>query len=394
MRAIHFTVVLVVLALSGCGDTPSAANKELKTMVAEEWQAYSETLPEPVGGLSLYVTTPQKYYFAATGIENASPATHFRIASNTKTFTAAAVLLLQQEGKLSIDDYVTTFIPNTSMPYLPETDDYAIPYKDQITIRQLLSHRAGVFDIVNNYIPETCPVPSAGTDYPSYMISLDGSHTFSLDELVGVVARCQLSFFPPGTDYHYSNTGYTLLAKIIERVSGMAYGDFIRERLLIPNGLFNTTVPTLGTDTSLPSPFAPGFVISEGEVIHWTEDNMSANIAEGNMISTPSDLARWIRLLLNGKAGLTKASIVEMTTCASDTGIIGCYGLGMLKIGEENPIYGHNGCHEGYFSLMLYDPTNDISTIIFSNLTDYDNQMSEMNVQFTVRERAYQILGY
>ena len=120
---------------ASCGGGGGARyNRELSEMIERRWQAYTATLPESAGGLALYAITPRGEFFASTQIEGAGEDLHFRAASNTKTFTAAAIMLLHQEGRLNIDDLVTSSIPGRDEPYVPDTPGYHIPYKNQITI--------------------------------------------------------------------------------------------------------------------------------------------------------------------------------------------------------------------------------------------------------------------
>ena len=184
-----------------------------------------------------------------------------------------------------------------------------------------------------------------------------------------------------------------MLVKIIERVSGLSYADFIEQRLLVPNGLNDTSIPYLGTDQKIPDPFVSGSVINSGQVSPWTEDNMSLNLGEGNIISTPAELATWVKLLITGAAGLSQETIAAMTTCASETEDSGCYGLGIWE--ESSPVFGvgHTGAHAGYLSLMLYDPNHDVTAIVFASLLNYDNIMDELQLLLTVREKAYEALN-
>ncbi|MDD4183346.1 MAG: protease inhibitor I42 family protein, partial [Candidatus Omnitrophica bacterium] len=197
---------------------------EFSEILKNEWQAYKSNKPNFIGGLCMQILSPRGNYFIATDMaDNMTNAYHFRIASVTKTFTAAGIMLLNQRGALNIDDKITDNIPGKGIPYLPDTADYDVPYKKDITIRMLLMHRAGIFDISNNNIPDnefSHNQPYVNQSYIDYMEKKDANHTFTFDELVGVKARNRLSFFKPGTTYHYSDTGYSMLGKIIERVSG------------------------------------------------------------------------------------------------------------------------------------------------------------------------------
>src|SRR5512137_2562022 len=123
-------LLAVLLTASACGRSKLGQEAALQKMLAREWAAYSERIGYPAaGGAVLYVSTPSGTYFASTGMENASPDIHFRIASSTKTFTAAAVMLLHQRGLLRIDDVITANIPGRSVPYVPDSASYAIPHK-------------------------------------------------------------------------------------------------------------------------------------------------------------------------------------------------------------------------------------------------------------------------
>jgi len=390
------SVILAATILTACASSgapqpdPEAA---LQEMVAAKWAAYSASIGYPgAGGAVLYVSTPSGVHFASTGMENASPGIHFRIASNTKTFTAAAIMLLHQRGLLHVDDLITANIPGTSTPYVPDTANYAIPNKGSITIRKVLSHRAGVFDVTNEIIPAGAPCPYAGQ---SYLLTQDMSRQFSFDELVGVVATCQVSYSTPAEDeYHYSNTGYSLLGKIIERVSGLSYSDFVMRNLVVPNQLTETSSPSLFTETSIPAPFAVGYsldYIGSGKLVATVSDNMSPNTAEGNLISTPEQLAHWNRALLTGRSGLDETT-VGLMKCTVPAGAPNCYGLGFQLFPGLG--YGHTGAHNGYMSVMLYDPANDVSLVLFFSLLDYDAMGAEGRLLFDIATQARAILGY
>lgn len=191
-------------------------------------------------------------------------------------------------------------------------------------------------------------------------------HQFTFDELVGVVAQCNLSYWEPWLGrYHYSNTGYTLLGKIIERISGVPYSDFIMTNLVRPNGFIDTTAPFLATDTKIPDPFAIGYLLQKGKLTEITSDNLSGNVAEGNLISTPKELALWIKLLMTGNAGIDKKYVEMMKDCTIKEGGTSCYALGVenrLGIG-----YGHTGAHNGYLSIMGYNPADGVTVVLFFN---------------------------
>jgi D-alanyl-D-alanine carboxypeptidase len=377
--------VLVFSFISSCSSDDNSSTHitqtELQSVLATEWQTFSQGKSNFGGGLAMQILSPKGDYFVSTGMgADVRNTWHFRTASVTKTFTASAIMLLHQQGKLNIDDNITDNIPGTTTPYVPATGDFDIPYKNQITIRMLLMHRAGVFDVTNSSLPERVPPPLGGRVYLDYLLELDPNRQFTFDELVGIDAKYQLSCFVPGSDYHYSNTGYSILGKIIERVSDRSYADFVRESLLIPNGLSKTSVPVDAFDNKLPEPYVDGFVWDGTMLTNATASNMSGNIAEGNIITTPRDLAAWGYNLMHGKAGLDSSTVELMknglpTSATSAT----TYGLGILYSPALG--YGHNGAHEGYLTLMFYRPEIDVTYVLFTNVWDVSDALNSIAKQ-------------
>ena len=328
------------------------------------------------GGFFLQVNTPAGSTLVSSNIEPGVQAnSHFRIASITKTFTAAAIMLLQQEGKLAINDFIPA--------YLPATPAYDIPYKDQITIRQLLQHRGGVFDVTNEDIPKAVKQPYAEKRYGQYVQNdlQQPTHTFTFDELVGVVAQNKLSSFAPGTQFGYSNTGYNLLGKIIEKASGMSYSDFIRTRFLEPLQLTNTYNVWQGTDNRMKDPFVESYAYFPGQgPVNTSEDNMSLHVTEGDMVSTPADVTKWMELLLTGKAGLTTQSVELMKKMEVADVAHGVYGLGLTF--TDGLGYGHDGAHLSYISTLRYDPATKTTVLIVATFFNIGTTNDETNTLF------------
>jgi len=280
----------------------------IQAMVSEKYAAYKEAYGLPEGaGVLVRLETPGGSAAAMAGLPaGADENWRYRIASVSKTFTAASIMLLDQRGKIDIEDVLTDMIPGTDVPYLADSPNYAIPYKDRITIRQILSHRAGIFDVFNNPIPESSAYPYAGQYYNYYVYGelREEDHQFTADELMGVVAANKLATGEPGKEYHYSDTGYTLLVKIVERASGQSYDRFLADNFWEPLHLERTSAPWNGNDTGLPRPYMPGHVSDGTGFFDMTEDNMSSQVGPGNIISTPADMARWIRALFSGRGPL------------------------------------------------------------------------------------------
>lgn len=358
----------IVAFLVGCnGD--SQPTVDIASVLDSQWRAQYEGLP---GGLTAVVITPTGEYFAST-VPGTTLSTHFRGASTTKMFTAAAIMLLDQRGQLRIDDVVTAAMPGGSgKPYLPATPGFAIPYKSEITIRQLLQHRSGVFDVANEDVPASTPAPYAGKRYIPWVMETDGDHTFTLDELIGVMASNQLAMDPPGVVFRYNDAGYWLLAKIVETVSGKPFVQFLRDEFLVPNGLADTTFPQLGTMQDLPAPFIDGYLRQFGKVSNVTQQNVSAGNGDGNVVTTPANLSRWTRRLLRGEAGVDAKQVTRMRECLPTGDHFVAYGLG-LECHPSALGWGHNGGNPGYLTVARHDVAADVTVLLFTTFADYDN---------------------
>lgn len=382
----------VVPGSSRAQDSDDGVQTRLQAALADRYAAYRSASGLPEGaGILVYLETPGGHWVATAGLPaGADEDWHYRIASVSKTFTAASIMLLDQQGKLRIDDVLTDNIPGTSVPYLADSPNYAIPYKDRITIRLLLAHRAGIFDVFNTPIPDSAPSAYAGHYYGAYVTEElnEPDHTFTADELAGVLAANQLSIAPPDTEYHYSDTGYTLLVKIVERVSGRSYDRFLADNFFVPIGLEQTSAPWNGNDTGLPSPFLTGHV-SDGSVwLDFVEDNMSSTVGQGNIISTPSDMALWVRTLLSGRGPLTQDQIARMRTVPAGNSSYGL-GLSLTDIG-----IGHSGAHPGYVNLVAYDPDDDVAVVVVTPFIDYSRLAEHLALLIDVGKDARSIAGF
>ena len=380
------TIIMISLSLMGivlsmsCTKNdgpvyPPDANLKttLQNIVNTEKDKFVAFDPLFTGALYLEAITAKSELFVSSD-KQAVKHIRFRAASTTKTFTAAGIILLYQRGLLDINDTLNALMPGTSTPYLPDNPAYNIPFKSQITIGNLLTHRAGVWDLVNLDIPDTITanVPYKGENYMDYMLALDPNYTFTFDTLHSVISKCGLYLFPPGSAYYYSNQGYTLLGKIIERVSGKTYQQFMLDEFVIPLKLQNTTFPDDGNEQGLPVPFATGNWIYGGSLHDMTVVNVSQYVAEGNLITSPYDLCRFIRFLLRGEAGIDLFYIKwYMMDCIPTGHGNNNYGMGLdyrIPLG-----YGHDGDMEGYHTTMIYDPISDIAFVVFCNYYNWDS---------------------
>lgn len=258
---------------------------------------------------------------AELGKQRPVPAnSRFRTGSISKSFVATVVLQLVGEGRLRLGDPVESWLPG------------AVPNGRHITVRQLLDHTSGLYDVVR-----TLPMPPQSEFYANRW------RTWTAPELIRRALPHPPTFRPPGSDYAYSNTNYLLLGQIIEQVTGRSYADEVGRRIIRPLRLSGTTLP--GTWPRIRGPHLHGYVParpdSESDLLDYTTMNPSLFGAAGEVISTASDLNRFFAALLDGRL-LPAHLLEEMRT----PGVEGAtYGLGLSW--RETPcgkrLYGHDG---------------------------------------------------
>lgn len=405
-RARLATLALPAAALlAGCssgGDEatrPLASDPELTRAVATLHDALQRQLGQPVPSLSVLIETPKGAFFASTtgtGGTTVTPDTNFRFASNTKNFAAASVMKMHQDGWLRYTDLITAPIPGSNVPYVPETPGWAVPNKAQITIRQVLQHSAGIFDVGND------PVPGCSETYEDCLLAKDPAHDFTLEELVSQAARHQLSYFLPGQGFHYSNTGYSTLAEIVGRVytqrSGQprSWADYVRDHLTadVAGQPLKVHFPDRGGDQVLPEPRACGRILLPDAVRQVCDINISAKVAEGNGIGTMRQLNTWVRTLHSGRHVLSAQTLALMHDDSSAGNP--AYALGTIRF--ENLGFGHNGATHGNLSQMVYDPAQQVSVIVYLPLWDLRDGLTSFLKTFDVLNcagwRARAALGY
>lgn len=260
-----------------------------------------------------------------------TPADHFRIGSNTKTFVVSVILQLVQEKKLSLDDPITRFQLGIS-----------IPNAEKITVRELCNMRSGLFEAYST---------------PQFaQLNMKVPKNFEPHTLVAWAAQ-QKPYFPPGAGYHYSNTNYILLGLIIEKVTGDSVGDQIHKRFLEPLGLTQTSYPQT---EAIPEPWAHGYGLDPQR--NWEDVSNTIPVqfmgAAGEMISDMADIKRWIKLYATGKTG-GPAGYRPLTECIPFLGNTS-FGLG---INCSAGWYGYTGALPGYNTADYYSPARGITII-------------------------------
>lgn len=350
-----------------------------------------------VPGALVLLRTPQgdftvSYGTTELGTDSLPTAdTHFRIASNTKTMTAALIMLLAEEGKVGLGDPVSKYVAD-------------VPNGDKITVAELLEMRSGLY----NYT--AAPELSESMDR-------DPAKARTPAELLAIAFKRPPNF-QPGAEYEYNNTNYVLLGLIIEKAAGKPLAEVMKERLFEPLGMRQTYLPT-SADTTIPEPYAHGYGYGSVATV-LTDDapyppelvaaaragtlkpkdfsgvNHSFAWAAGGVISTASDMAVWIRALVSGKVLAAEyqskwsGSFKPQDPDKPDGQQYG-YGIVRLSWGP-NTIYFHGGETVGYNSKISYDPGNRTTLIIWTTLSvSLDGQQPANTLMVNVLDQIYEL---
>jgi D-alanyl-D-alanine carboxypeptidase len=334
------------LTARGADDQPSsfspAVQTALEAAVTKNLAAYGGQ--ESVPGAVVGIWAPGKGTFVkGIGLADLStqkpmdPRDKFRIGSNTKTFVVMVLLQLVDEKKLSLDDKLSQFDLGVS-----------VPNAENITIRQLCNMTSGLFEVYH--------APQLD------QMQITPRTKFDPRELVALAVKNPPDF-PPGKGWYYSNTGYLLLGLIIEAVSHNSVENEIRDRLLVPLGLRNTSFPV--DDPGMPAPFSHGYALDKDG--KWQDSTVvlppSLTWAAGVMISDMEDMKTWVKAYVTGSTN-SMSTQKERLGCVS-TGKEGLrFGLG---VGCTGGWFGYTGGIPEYNTAAYYLPSADATIIALVN---------------------------
>ncbi|HJT02854.1 MAG TPA: serine hydrolase domain-containing protein [Pseudonocardiaceae bacterium] len=353
----------------GCARTPgapAAPEAGLTPALREDFEASARELQTP--GAVMLLRTPSGEFSAAygsrtdTGSEPVTLADHVRIGSITKTFTGTVILQLAQEGHLDIDAPVSEY----------RTD---VPNGRNITLRQLLSMRSGLY----NY--------SESLEFNQALDS-DPTKVWTTDELLDLGFKYP-PYFPPGTEFHYSNTNTVLLGLIAEQVDRRPLGLAFQTRFFTPLAMRETAFPDVSS-SAIATPHPRGYMygtnvstmnsealpldqqaaaragtLKPHDVTDWSP---SWTWAAGGAISTAADLATWATALADGTLlnptwQRRRLDSIRPTNPSSPSAA--GYGLGIAMFG---PMYGHTGELPGFQSFAAVDPDRKRTLVVWANL--------------------------
>ena len=330
-------------------------------------------------GISVSVLVPGKpMWTGVAGVSHGSvpitPRTVFAAGSITKTFTALTILRLAEEGDLSLDDSLHSWLPE-----YPHIDG-------DITIRQLLNHTSGLSDFV---------------DLPGWIIPLldEPNRVWGMEEYS--LQTIREPYFEKGTSWSYSTSGYLLLRMIIERATGSTVAAQYRQYVLNPLGLDDTYVCP---DDPLPTDWAHGWLDITGDNVYddfSTVPNTSFCTATGGQVYTTSaDLGKLANALMNERTFLDDATFDEVTDfyfpAGNDEPLVHGYGLGMVWFNPSfmsgQTVWGHSGNAPGYAAGMLYMVDHGVVVTVMDN-TEHGTAMGVLGRIFDVIMESSEDIG-
>jgi D-alanyl-D-alanine carboxypeptidase len=347
-------VLTLLLAAAGPQPSPSATPFDAAVRAAVDKVLAAQ---KPVGAAIGIVKDGTLVYTEVYGLRDVSKGetvdadTRFNIGSVTKQFTAAAILQLQEQRKLSIDDKLSKYFPN-------------FPHAREITLRQMLNQVSGLEDYLGGKTPLA----------PSQLATGGGLSTVAMRVDVPL-------HFTPGTQWEYSNTNYYVLGKVVEKVSGQSYESYVREHLFTPAGMthsgFMSDEPTIDDfavgywrGPKNDQPLQPAPEIQEG----WAG-------GAGGIVSTLADMAAWNTALTSGKI-VSPQDYLLMTTppkLPGDAHTTYGMGLGVDPLDGHKRIW-HNGGSLGSFTMNAMYPDDRVDIIVFENSTSGDPGVVETAV--------------
>ena len=263
-----------------------------------------------------------------------TPGTNFRLASVTKQFTAAAILLLMEDRRLSLDDRISRWLP--SLP----------PATEPVTVRHLLTHTSGLIDYEDVMAP--------GTKVQVHD-----------EDVLALLEPHDSTYFKPGSDYRYSNSGYALLALTVERASGKRFASFLDERIFRKLQMTATVAHEEGVSTVSHRAF--GHTLRDGSWIRKDQSSTSAVLGDGGIYSSIDDLAKWDAALYDSRL-LSDESRRLAFSPHTPTKIEGVsYGFGWRISGET---LSHTGETSGFRNVIIRYPARRLTVIMLTNRDD------------------------
>ncbi|MEW5798878.1 MAG: serine hydrolase domain-containing protein [Bacteroidota bacterium] len=331
-----FFIFIISIYLSSCTAPKILATEQSVDEIMKEFNATN------VPGASVLVMKNDSVIFKkaygyadVTDGRPVTTTTNFRLASITKQFTAMSIILLAERGQLSFEDRISKFFSD-----FPQ-------YGKEITVRHLLTHTSGLVDY-ESLIPDSQTVQVLDADCLRLMHDVD------------------TLYFPAGTKYQYSNTGYALLALIVEKISGMRFADFLKKNIFDVVGMPTSVAFENGISTVANRAY--GHSRTDSGWIQTDQSNTSAVLGDGGIYSNVEEMSSWISALWNYKLIPQQTQHLAWSSALLNNGTAIDYGFGWhleTYSGIRHPH--HGGSTRGFRNHILVFPEQRLLVIVLTN---------------------------
>lgn len=336
MHTLYSIALLGVCLLAACSSHPITDQERLA-------QIFSDYIGDDTPGAAVLVihdgAKVLKGTYGMANLERNEPvrsSTNFRLASVTKQFTAMSILMLVDRGELSLDDPLRGIFPK-----FPE-------FAQKITIRNLLQHTSGLLDY-EDFVPADSPTQVTDSDVLDILMATDST------------------YFEPGTAFRYSNSGYAVLAMIVERKSGQSFAEFLKENIFDPLKMNNTVA--YQEEISSVSDRALGYSVTDSGTVNTDQSPWSAVLGDGGIYSSLDDLYRWDQALYTDTLISADLLTQAFTPNLED------YGFGWrIDTYKGHTRYHHSGSTSGFRNFIQRFPDDRLTVIVLTNRAEPDVQ--------------------
>lgn len=337
-------IVIILLALCICATTEAQSKKQLAASIDNIMKDYAAA---NAPGASVLVFHDNKIVFKkGYGVSNIhtqepiTPTTNFRLASVTKQFTAMSILLLEKKHLLSLEDPITKYLPGFPA------------YGKNIKIKHLLTHSAGLVD---------------------YEDLMPASQTTQLHDTncLQLMFRTDSLYFPAGTQYKYSNTGYAILALVVEQVSSLPFAQFLQENIFKPLGMKTTVAFEEGRSVVVNRAYGHSF--ENGSWSQTDQSLTSAVLGDGGIYTNAEEYTKWIKALWSYRFLNEVQQQRAWARTTLDNGKIIDYGYGWhVEDFMNNTHPFHDGSSIGFRNSVGLFPEQKLMVIVLTNRNEHD----------------------
>ncbi len=376
----------LTLAITACGGGGSkATSNENQTPVVFDYQALiDQTISDVIPGIVLLVETPERKFLGSSGLADIDSHLPMQVdhimpnGSAGKKATALLTVILAEEGLLSLDDLISNWLPEQLLSQ--------IPFSEQMTIRQLLNHSAGVYDYLDD---DTIADFFAAIQADPESLKTDA---FALQ-----FALNQPAYFEPGEGWEYSNTGYLLVGLVLDEILGEHHSIAMRNRVFDPLAMHSTHFGGVEKEqgdiiSGYYHDIDGDFTSEAGKVINTKSWYENIGVADAPMVASVEDMALLLRSIVSDDSNISQDIRTIMMAEDNLQYIDGeeSYALGLFKTSiAGNVVYEHGGLEAGYSTFNLYIPAINTSITAFANCGGSDpceEQFDDLIKQVLIEE--------